>query len=132
MLRALVNARVLLDGALTQGRAVLIEHGAIAGVVNERDVPANALRTDLDGALLLPGFFDTQVNGGAGLLFNDAPTVETIAAIGAAHRKVGTTSFLPTLISDDLAVVRAGIAAVDAAMRDGVPGVRGIHIEGPF
>src|ERR1700761_4073843 len=119
MLRALVNARVLLDGALTQGRAVLIEHGAIAGVVNERDVPANARRTDLQGALLLPGFFDTQVNGGAGLLFNDSPTVETIAAIGAAHRRFGTTGFLPTLISDDLDVVREAIGAVDTAIAQG-------------
>ena len=36
----------------------------------------------------LPGFIDTQVNGGGDALFNDAPTVETIARIGAAHRAV--------------------------------------------
>ncbi|WP_374534925.1 N-acetylglucosamine-6-phosphate deacetylase [Phenylobacterium sp.] len=89
-------------------------------------------RIDLEGGYLLPGFIDTQVNGGGGALFNDAPTVEAIATIGAAHRAYGTTGFLPTLISDDLATVAQAIAAVDAAIEAGVPGVLGIHIEGPF
>ena len=82
--------------------------------------------------MLVPGFIDVQVNGGGGVLFNDAPTVETIATIGRAHRRFGTTGFLPTLISDDLSVVREAIRAVDAAIDAGVPGVLGIHIEGPF
>jgi N-acetylglucosamine-6-phosphate deacetylase len=82
--------------------------------------------------LLLPGFIDSQVNGGGGVLFNDAPTVETIRAIGQAHRRFGTTGFLPTLISADLDVVARAIAAVQGAIEAGVPGVLGIHIEGPF
>ena len=52
--------------------------------------------------------------------------------MGAAHRKFGTTGFLPTLISDDLDVVERAIDAVAAALREGVPGVLGIHLEGPF
>jgi N-acetylglucosamine-6-phosphate deacetylase len=87
---------------------------------------------DLAGALLLPGFVDTQVNGGGGHLFNEEPSVDTIRAIGAAHRRFGTTAFLPTLISDDLSVVARAIAAVRAAIDAGVPGVIGVHIEGPF
>ena len=39
---------------------------------------------------------------------------------------------MPTLISDDLATVRAGIEAVRQAIEAGLPGVLGIHIEGPF
>jgi N-acetylglucosamine-6-phosphate deacetylase len=52
--------------------------------------------------------------------------------MGAAHRKFGTTGFLPTLISDDLSVVERALGAVAAAVREGVPGVLGIHLEGPF
>src|SRR5437879_13045700 len=63
---------------------------------------SSAPEFDLEGGLLLPGFIDTQVNGGGGVLFNDDPTVETIAAIGTAHRPFGTTASLPTLITDDL------------------------------
>ena len=129
---ALVNARVLIDGSFAPDAAVLVEGAQIAAVVPRADVPADAERIDLDDAMLVPGFVDTQVNGGGDALFNDAPTVATIRRIGAAHARFGTTGFLPTLISDDLDVIREGIAAVDAAIEAGVPGVLGIHVEGPF
>jgi N-acetylglucosamine-6-phosphate deacetylase len=135
---ALVNGRMLLgDGhaaeKLIRGRCVLIKDGRIAAIVARTDRRIRrARRHDLKGALLLPGFIDSQVNGGGGVLFNDAPSVATIRAIGAAHRRFGTTGFLPTLISADLEVVARAIAAVRAAIESGVPGVLGIHIEGPF
>ena len=132
MLAALVNGRVLTADGVIDGKAVLVEDGKVFGVVDALDVPANAERRDLAGGLLVPGFIDTQVNGGGGVLFNDAPTVEAIAAIGAAHRPFGTTGFLPTLISDDLHVVDQAMRATEAAIEQGVPGVLGIHIEGPF
>jgi N-acetylglucosamine-6-phosphate deacetylase len=132
MLTALVNGRVLRAGALRDGEAVLVDGDRIAALVPAAEVPVGAARYDLGGAMLLPGFIDTQVNGGGGVLFNDSPTVEGIAAIGAAHRRFGTTGFLPTLISDDIDVIRRAVAAVDAAIAAGIPGVLGIHIEGPF
>ena len=132
MATALVQGRVLGAQGFRDGMAVVIDGGRIAGVLPEPELPAGIERHDLAGATLVPGFIDTQVNGGGGVLFNDAPTVEGIAAIGAAHRRFGTTGFLPTLISDDLAVIREAVAAVDAAIEAGVPGVLGIHIEGPF
>ena len=89
-------------------------------------------KRQLQGGVLIPGFIDTQVNGGGGVLFNDDPTAEGVAAIGAAHRRFGTTGFLPTLISDDLEVIDHAIDAVEHAISRGVPGVLGIHIEGPF
>jgi N-acetylglucosamine-6-phosphate deacetylase len=129
---ALLNGRALIDGAFRDDRAVLVEGARIAAVLPLSEVPSHAERYDLGGALLAPGFIDVQVNGGGDALFNDDPSVATIRRIGAAHRAFGTTGFLPTLISDDLHVIRAGIAAVDAAIAEGVPGVLGIHIEGPF
>ena len=130
---ALVNARIFAGGAFREHGALLVEGGRIAALTGADDPRLAGARTrDLGGALLLPGFIDTQVNGGGGVLFNDFPTVEGIRRIGAAHRRCGTTGFLPTLISDDLSVVAAGIAAVRAAAAAGVPGVLGIHIEGPF
>ena len=133
MVVALVNARVLGDDGLMDGRCVLLEGERILDVVPESDPRCQAAqRRDLGGKLLLPGFIDSQVNGGGGVLFNDAPSVAAIRAIGAAHRRFGTTGFLPTLISDDLDVVARAIAAVQGAIEAGVPGVLGIHIEGPF
>jgi N-acetylglucosamine-6-phosphate deacetylase len=130
---ALVNGRVMGDDGLIEGRCVLLEGGNIVDVMEESDPRCRAARrTELGGRLLLPGFIDSQVNGGGGVLFNDAPTVETIRAIGQAHRRFGTTGFLPTLISADLDVVARAIAAVQGAIEAGVPGVLGIHIDGPF
>lgn len=132
MSTALVNGRVLLDGRLESGKVVLIERDRVAAVVAQDDTPTDAERYDLGGGLLVPGFIDTQVNGGGGALFNDAPTAETIRTIGRAHRAFGTTGFLPTLISDDLSVIKSGMEAVESAIAEGIPGVLGIHIEGPF
>jgi N-acetylglucosamine-6-phosphate deacetylase len=130
---AFTHARVLTGDGFWDDVAVLVENGVVAAIVDADDARVrNADVRDLGGDYLLPGFIDCQVNGGGDVLFNDAPTVATIRRIGAAHRKFGTTGFLPTLISDDADVMRAAIAAVDAAIAEGVPGVLGIHLEGPY
>jgi N-acetylglucosamine-6-phosphate deacetylase len=137
MTQALVNGRIFGPQGLLAQHAVLFAAGRIIDIVHEDDPRVRAAEQehqlqDLQAALLLPGFIDLQVNGGGGVLFNDEPTVAGIRAIGEAHRRHGTTGFLPTLISDDLSVVAQAIAAVQEAIAVGVPGVMGIHIEGPF
>ena len=130
---ALTNARILLDDGFADDRAVLVDGGRIVDVVARSDARINgARREDLGGAHLLPGFIDCQVNGGGGALFNDDPSVATIRTIGAAHRRFGTTAFLPTLISEDFTVIARAIKAVREAISSAVPGVAGVHIEGPF
>lgn len=130
---ALINGRVLREDGLAEGQCVLLSQGRILDIVAPSDRRVRrAARYDLGGQLLLPGFIDSQVNGGGGVLFNDAPSVESIGAIGRAHRRFGTTGFLPTLISTDLDIMARAIAAVRSAIEAGVPGVLGIHIEGPF
>jgi N-acetylglucosamine-6-phosphate deacetylase len=130
MRSALINARLVMPEGVRDDSCVVIEDDRIAEIC-ERP-PADAEQIDLSGLTLLPGFIDVQVNGGGGRLFNDDPSVETIAAMAAAHRRFGTTGLLPTLISDDFSVVERAISAVDDAIDSGVPGVLGVHIEGPF
>ena len=133
MIEALIHGRILCDEGLVTDRVVLIEADRILDVVAPDDPRcATASCRDLKGDFLLPGFIDVQVNGGGGVLFNDAPSVATIRTMAEAHRRFGTTSFLPTLISDDLAVVARAIDAVRNAMTNKIPGVIGVHLEGPF
>jgi N-acetylglucosamine-6-phosphate deacetylase len=132
MMQIFRNACVLLPGGLRSDREVLVDGRRIVAVRPRNAAIEGATEIDCEGDILAPGFIDVQVNGGGGTLFNDAPTIASIEAIGRAHRTFGTTGFMPTLMSDDLDVVRAGVAAVDAAIAQGVPGVLGIHIEGPF
>ena len=128
----LTGGRVMTGTGLEDGLAVEIEDGRIAAIVPVGQLVPDTPRRDLAGGLLLPGFIDVQVNGGGDVLFNDAPTAATIERIGAAHRRYGTTGFLPTLISDDLSIVELALGAMQQARRIGVPGVLGVHIEGPF
>lgn len=125
------NGHVLTDRGFQPDTCVVVEDGHIVAVLHGA-APAGADRIDLDGGWLVPGFIDVQVNGGGGVLFNNDPSVEGIATIGRAHRRYGTTGFLPTLISDDDATLRCAIAATREAIAAGVPGVLGIHLEGPY
>ncbi len=133
MTKALINARVLTPEGFKDKQSILFRGEKIVAICSDAYRPPDVVvERDLGGMVLLPGYIDVQVNGGGGVLFNDNPTVEGIKAIGAAHRKFGTTGFFPTLISDDLAVMASAIAAVEDAIEQGVPGVLGIHLEGPF
>jgi N-acetylglucosamine-6-phosphate deacetylase len=133
VLTALANGRILAGERIVSGQTVLLSQGRIENVVLAEDPRCrDAVIVDLEGQILLPGFIDVQVNGGGGVLFNDDPCLESIRAIGAAHRRFGTTGFLPTLISDDLDTIGQAIAAVQASLDAGLPGPLGIHIEGPF
>lgn len=132
-MEALTNACVMTAQGFLERQTVLIRDGLILDVMDDGDFDRQGFEIrNLDGQWLLPGFIDVQVNGGGGVLFNDAPSVDTIRTIGAAHRTFGTTGFLITLISDDLKKVATAIAATDEAIEAGVPGLLGIHLEGPF
>ena len=125
------NGHVLTERGFERDTCVVVEDGHIVAVLHG-DVPPGDERIDLQGGYLAPGFIDVQVNGGGGVLFNNDTSVAGIDAIGRAHRRFGTTGFLPTLISDDAEVMQRAINATHDAIAQGVPGVLGIHLEGPY
>jgi N-acetylglucosamine-6-phosphate deacetylase len=128
-----IAARRVFDGTVVRDdSAVVIAGDTIAAVIARSELAPEIPCTDLPAhAWLAPGFIDIQVNGGGDVLFNDAPTPQAIRAIAAAHRRFGTTSLLPTLISDSADKMAAACEAADSLV--GVePGILGIHLEGPF
>lgn len=134
MKTVLRNARILTADGFRDDLALVIEAGRITALVSDAapQLGSAAEQVDLGGGWLLPGFIDAQVNGGGGVLFNNTPDVESLRTLAAAHRRFGTTALLPTLISDDVQVMRKAIDATRQAIADGVPGVIGIHLEGPY
>jgi N-acetylglucosamine-6-phosphate deacetylase len=86
---------------------------------------------DVLQGLVVPGFIDLQVNGGGGALFNDSPSLKNIQTIIAAHSQFGTTAMLPTLITDKISVMEQAADAMAEAIAEKVPGIIGIHFEGP-
>lgn len=127
MARTLI-AEQLFDGENVRRDVVIVlgDDGRIAALGGE--VPADA--EHLQG-LLAPGLVDVQVNGGGGALFNNDPTVNALGKMSSAHARYGTTGFMPTLITDEVEVMQSAADAVSAAIRESVPGVLGVHFEGP-
>ena len=129
---ALTGARIF-DGETMHDRmAAVIANGMIEAVMPAHQLDSMVPSIDLKGGVLAPGFIDAQVNGGGGVLLNEDPSVEVIARMAQAYRVFGTTSLLPTVITDRTDIIRDAANAVAAARREGVPGILGIHIEGPF
>ena len=112
-----------LDGALRPDLAVRLERGVVVEVG-----PLGGAGPDLAPHLLIPGPTDLQVNGGGGTMLNADPTPEGLSRIVAAHRGLGTGEVLATVITDRPEVAEAAAEAVLAAR---VPGLLGLHLEGP-
>lgn len=111
--------------------ALVFEGEYITGVVPVGDIPQTAAHQWLDQGHLVPGFVDLQVNGGGGVLLNDAPSVDTIERICRAHAQFGTTALLPTLITDTPDMTQLAVNAARASQQLPVAGCLGLHLEGP-
>jgi N-acetylglucosamine-6-phosphate deacetylase len=127
-----ISADRIFDGYRWHNDSVIFIDRGIVRCVAPRDQsvadwPIEVMRP---GTMLAPGFIDLQVNGGGGVLLNDDPTPDAMRAIARAHRRYGTTSCLPTLISDTRAKANAAIAAAKSLV--GIDGILGLHLEGPF
>ncbi len=86
--------------------------------------------------LTSPGLLDLQVNGYAGVDFNNAAlTADALDAALEAMLASGVTACLPTLITASFTTLRERFLALDAAVassRLGPSMVPGYHLEGPF
>jgi N-acetylglucosamine-6-phosphate deacetylase len=128
---ALTGAAVFWEGRLEHGKALLLEGGEVAGISEATDIPRGATVENLDGGTLSPGFVDLQVNGGGGVMFNSAPVPDTLRTMSDAHARIGATTILPTLITDTPEQTARAINAAANAVNAGIPGIAGLHLEGP-
>lgn len=128
--KALVGAQVFDGATLYPDHAVALKGKAVR-LCHRSALPEAAALSRLEGGTILPGFVDLQVNGGGGLMLGDDPSVETVRIMAAAHAGLGTHALLPTLITDTPQNTTRAIAAVEAAIALGVPGIVGLHLEGP-
>ena len=140
---------VFFGGPIFDGQQMLYEHGAVfnrevcSAIVPEGDLDKCWAeystehcvdidsRINLHGNILSLGYADLQVNGGGGVMFNDEQSVQALQTIANAHCSLGTRHFLPTLITATKDKTLAAIDAVADAMSAGVPGIAGLHLEGP-
>lgn len=109
-------------------QTLIIEKGIVQAIR-----PATPLECDttLPGSLV-PGFIDTQVNGGGGILLNQQPSYDGLCQMANAHLQFGTTGMLPTVITDNADIMAQAADAVAQAIAKKHPTVLGMHFEGPF
>jgi len=122
-----LHAKRIFDGQnYLDDQVIVITNGTITAF----DSDTSCVDHVLDG-LVVPGYIDLQVNGGGGVLFNNSPSLENLKTIIAAHSQFGTTGMLPTLITDKVEVMKQAADAMALAIAENVPGILGIHFEGP-
>jgi N-acetylglucosamine-6-phosphate deacetylase len=132
MRRFLAGADLFTGSVMLHGHGVLLDGALILEILpDDASVDAEIVRLP-EASLLVPGFIDAQVNGGGGVLVNDATTAEAVRTVVAAHRRYGTTGLLPTIVTDTPERMRAAVDAVAEAAREPGGGVLGVHLEGPF
>ncbi len=129
---ALCHAVVLTGYQVFTDKAVIIDNGMIIDLVDLDNIPDQCEQVDLHGHYLCPGFIDVQLNGCGGVMFNQHPTAATLQHMQHTNEKSGTTSFLPTLISDSDDTIRQAIAATREFMTEQQHQVLGMHLEGPY
>ena len=131
MKQALIGAQLFSGKEFFDNRALLIDGENIIDIINEHDIPKNFKTQKLNGGILSPGFIDLQVNGGGGKLFNNSPDKESLNTIIEAHQHFGTTSIMPTVISDSLNVLKRCTTTISEEIENN-KSLLGVHIEGPF
>lgn len=128
--KAFIAGRIFDGDSWHTNAAVVARRGIVEAIV-----PVDRLAPDLErveaGPILAPGYIDLQVNGGDGVMFNDAPNAATIARVCRAHAKLGTTALLATIVTDRPEISRRMATAGAEAERASVAGFLGLHLEGP-
>ena len=127
MAKLRIHAKRLFDGQnFIDNQVLTITDGVISAIdQNIEECDEKAI------GLVVPGYIDLQVNGGGGALFNDSPSVDKLKTIMSAHAKFGTTAMMPTLITDKVEIMAQAANAMSEAIVQKVPGIIGIHFEGP-
>lgn len=74
------NGHVVVGDAVWRGAEIVVTGDRIASIRPLDGAATDAV--DLEGGWVMPGFIDTQVNGGGGVLLNDEPTVEGVRQLG--------------------------------------------------
>src|SRR3546814_13756894 len=100
--KALIGARILTQRGWRTDHALLIDRPTIVDVVSASRVPTGFDPVRLGGGMLVPGFIDTQVNGGGAVLFNESPAIDRLREIEEAQREFGDTPMLPTHLKEEI------------------------------
>jgi N-acetylglucosamine-6-phosphate deacetylase len=133
MITALTNLRLITDGSITTGKAVLIEGDKITAVIADSAIPNDATRINLNNNFLAPGLIDLQIYGaGKPLFFGGDPSPEALAQMEHTLLAEGCTGFYATIATNTDDIVERGIDAIVNYWDTRIGNLLGLHLEGPY
>lgn len=121
-----------------------IVNGIIEEITNATEAN-DAEVLDVSGCYVTPGLVDLQLNGGPACSFWESPTADEVERLCDHLVTAGVTTFLPTLITADIAHIRKNLEFLEqlgvgknrsAGASYGMVGrcksrMPGVHLEGP-
>jgi N-acetylglucosamine-6-phosphate deacetylase len=132
MITALHNLKLISNGAISDGKAIIISGDSIIDVVDQSAIPQEAAKRDLQGAYIAPGFIDLQIYGSGGKLFAGTPEVAALKRMEDDLLNQGTIGFFATIGTNTNEIVEQGIAAAKAYRAEARGCFWGLHLEGPY
>lgn len=129
---ALINCTIYTTQSILTDHAIVIENELIVAIPPITTLTKSLKKIDLNGANVSPGFIDLQLNGCGGVMFNGSETQQTLSTMQAANLKSGTTSYLPTFITDTDENMALALKATRNYMQEIPNEVLGLHLEGPY
>ena len=117
--------QVVVDGGLVDDLWIETANGIITSI----NAGKHAQPDSLVEGVLIPGFIDIHCHGGGGHYFS-ATSPDAISTAINAHKKTGTTSLVASLVTENIADLKAQIQRLVPFFNRG--DIVGIHLEGPF
>jgi N-acetylglucosamine-6-phosphate deacetylase len=132
MITALHNLKLISNGTIAEGKAVLISGDRIINVIDDFSIPEEATKKDLQGSYLAPGLIDLQIYGSGGKLFAGTPELAALKRMEDDLLNQGTIGFFATIGTNTNEIVEQGITAAKAYRTEARGNCWGLHLEGPY
>jgi N-acetylglucosamine-6-phosphate deacetylase len=135
---ALLNATAVLpDRLLNDATVICSGNGRIkaVGMASKVRIPKDAVRIDVQGRYLVPGYVDVHVHGGNNADYMDG-TVDAVRTVNRAHARHGTTTIFPTTTTGSPEQLDAMLDACTDVRKNWQSGdgarIGGVHFYGPY
>ena len=130
---ALIQGRIILVDRIETGKAVVVNGGRIAGIVDPGALGPRMTLVDVGGRFIAPGLIDIHTHGAMGYTFND-PSADAYATIAQRQVQHGVTSALATIATASIPRLVECLSFARrwlSAPADGAQ-ILGVHLEGPY
>ena len=130
----IVNGTLVTESSLVPNASLHIKYGKVEKIsASQANLGRDAVKVDVHGAYVSPGFIDLHVHGTGGYDSTDA-TRMALSGLREALLPYGVTTVVPTLLSSPANLTHTFLNAVrsEASVNERGAKVAGAHLEGPF